>query len=146
MENKQLESYTIEHSKIPLQIHIYTEKGKPVPQYYLSLLNITNETKRIIERIREDIITKLSFDLSKKKGEQGQKEIKEQFQTKLLEIIKTQFSGVDDKTIEMISNYVIVTSLGLAELDFLLQDPGLEEVVVNSAKDPVWCTTKNTDG
>ena len=28
--------------------------------------------------------------------------------------------------------------MGIGEIEFLLKDAGLEEIVVNSAKDPVW--------
>ncbi len=138
METKAIDSYNIEVNKIPLQIHIYSQKGEPVPFYYISLLNITDETKRIIERIRQDIITGLSFELTKKKTVDGEKEIKELFRKKLLDLVKTQFSGIDDTTIDLITNYIIVTSLGLAEIEFLLKDPELEEIVINSSKAPVW--------
>jgi archaeal flagellar protein FlaI len=136
LETKAIDSYTITSEKIPLQIHIYSQRGHPVPFYHLSLLNITEETTRIIERIREDIITGLSFNLTNKK--QGEKEIKAQFRTKLNEKIKSQFSDADDETIELITNYIIITSLGLAELEFLLKDDDLEEVVVNGSKNHVW--------
>ena len=138
METKAIDSYNIEVNKIPLQIHIYSQKGYPVPLYHLSLLNITEETKRIIERIREDIITGLSFELTKKKTKEGEKEIKIQFEKKLRELIKSQFSGLDENTTELITNYIIVTSLGLSEIEFLLKDSELEEVVINSSKNPVW--------
>ncbi|MCM2325891.1 MAG: type II/IV secretion system ATPase subunit, partial [Candidatus Woesearchaeota archaeon] len=138
METKAIDSYTITAETIPLQIHIYSQKGYAVPFYHLSLLNITDDTKRIIERIREDIITNLSFNLSAKKGKEGEKEIKEQFKQKLKEVVKSQFSGVDTDTIDMITSYVLITSLGLAELEFLLQDPELEEIVINGANINVW--------
>lgn len=138
METKVIESYNIELDKIPLQIHIYSQKGEPVPFYHLSLLNITDETKRIIERIREDIITGLSFDLSKKKNIEGEKEIRLQFRAKLNELVKSQFSDLDSETTELITNYIITTSLGLSEIEFLLKDPELEEIVVNNSKNPVW--------
>ncbi|MBN2368316.1 CpaF family protein [Candidatus Woesearchaeota archaeon] len=138
METKSIDSYKIEVNKIPLEIHIYSQKGQPVPFYYLSLLNLTKETKRIIERIREDLITSLSFELTKKKSNEGESEIKEQFKTKLYGIIKSQFSGVDENTTHLIANYIIVTSLGLAEIEFLLEDPELEEIVINNSKSPVW--------
>ena len=138
METKAIDSYEISVNKIPLKIHIYSQKGQPVPFYYLSLLNITEETKRMIDRIRHDIITKLSFDLTKKKTKEGQEEIKEQFKKKLLELIANQFSDLNKETTEIITNYILVTSLGLAEIEFLLKDPDLEEIVINSSKDPVW--------
>ena len=71
METKAIDSYTITSDNIPLQIHIYSQKGYPVPFYHLSLLNITDQTKRIIERIREDIITSLSFNVGNKKSKDG---------------------------------------------------------------------------
>jgi len=139
METRAIDSYQIMVNKtIPLQIHIYSQQGKPVPFYHLSLLDITDETKRIIERIREDIITSLSFELTKKKTKEGEDEIKEQFRKKLKKIIKTQFSDLKEQEIGLITNYIIVTSLGLAEIEFLLKDAELEEIVVNSSQDPVW--------
>ncbi|MFH2021603.1 MAG: hypothetical protein ABIJ34_09430, partial [archaeon] len=123
MENKAIDSYTISCDNIPLQIHIYSQRGAPVPIYHLSLLNITDETRRIIERIREDIITSLSFNITESKGKDRELEIKVQFRQKLKEIIRTQFSDVDEFTTDVITNYIIVTSLGLAEIEFLLRDP-----------------------
>ena len=139
METRAIDSYQLMVNKtIPLQIHIYSQQGKPVPFYHLSLLDITDETKRIIERIREDIITSLSFELTKKKTKEGEDEIKEQFQKKLKEIVKSQFSDLKEQEIGLITNYIIVTSLGLAEIEFLLKDAELEEIVINSSQDPVW--------
>jgi flagellar protein FlaI len=138
VETRAIDSYNIVAEKIPLSIHIYSRKGEPVPFYYLSLLNITDETKRIIERIREDIITSLNFELTKKKSKEGEKEIKTQFREKLKETITTQFSGSTEETIELITNYIIITSLGLAEIEFLLKDDQLEEVVINNSTTPVW--------
>ncbi|AJF61291.1 Secretory protein kinase [archaeon GW2011_AR15] len=138
METKAIDSYKIYSEKIPLQIHIYSQRGQPVPFYHLSLLNITPETKRTIERIRNDIITGLSFDISQKQGKQGEEEIKEQFREKLSALIEGQFAGADQDTVELITDYIITTSLGLAELEFLLNDQQLEEIVINGAGINVW--------
>jgi len=138
LESKAIDSYTITSDNIPLQIHIYSQKGYPVPFYHLSLLNITEETKRIIERIREDIITSLSFNINNKKGGDGEEAIKEQFKAKLEIIIASQFSGLDKNTSKLITNYIITTSIGLAEIEFLLKDPELEEIVINGAKKNLW--------
>jgi len=138
LETKAIDSYTISSDNIPLQIHIYSQKGHPVPFYHLSLLNITEETNRIIERIREDIITSLSFNIADKKEKHGEKEIKEQFKTRLTNLITEQFRDADEATVALITNYIIITSLGLAEIEFLLKDPDLEEVVINGANDNLW--------
>ncbi|MEK6917137.1 MAG: hypothetical protein AABW92_05330, partial [Nanoarchaeota archaeon] len=138
MESKAIDSYKIYSEKIPLLIHIYSQESQPVPFYHLSLLNITEDTKRTIERIRNDIITGMSFDIRKKKTKQGEEDIKEQFREKLSILIEGQFAGADEDTIELITEYILTTSLGLAELEFLLNDPNLEEIVINGAGINVW--------
>ena len=73
MDTKAIASYVIEVEKIPLQIYIYSQKGSPVPFYYLSLLNITDETKKLIEKTRESIITGINFELAKKRQKKAKK-------------------------------------------------------------------------
>ena len=145
MEDKALESYTIDWSSIPVRIHIYSRAGQPVPFYHISLVNLTEETNMIINRLREEIITKLSFRLADNKDnrEKSASDIKNRFTVRLKEEILLQFSLLDEKQIEMITNYIIITSIGLAEMEFLLQDPELEEIVVNGSKDPVWVYHKS---
>ncbi|MBN2423189.1 type II/IV secretion system ATPase subunit [Candidatus Woesearchaeota archaeon] len=138
METKNLDAYSITVNSIPLQIQIYSQKGHPTSYYHLSLLNLTKETKLIIEKLREQIITEISFDLLNKKDEEGEQEIKEQFKSKIMQLIKKNFTELDENTLHFLSNYVVITSLGLAELEFLLKDPHLEEIVINNAKEPVW--------
>ena len=138
MESKNIDSYTILVNQIPIKISIYSHKGHPVPFYHLSLLNITDQTKRIIERIREQIINQISFDLLNKKDNEGEDEIKTQFKQNIMKLMKEQFSELDENTLHLLSNYILITSLGMAELEFLLKDSNLEEIVVNNAKEPAW--------
>lgn len=138
METKTLDTYTITVSSIPIQIQIYTYEGEPVPFYHLSLLNITKETTIIIEKIREQIINEISFDLISKKEKENEDEIKKQFKGKILNLMKKSFPELDEATLHLLSNYIVITSLGLAELEFLLKDANLEEIVVNNHDEPAW--------
>ncbi|MBD3203813.1 hypothetical protein GF327_05935 [Candidatus Woesearchaeota archaeon] len=138
METKKLDSYQIVVNKIPLRIQIYSVKGHPVPYYHLSLLNLTKETKLIIEKLREEIITEISFDLLNKSDKEGEKEIQEKFKSKIMSLLEKNFPELDKNTHHFLSSYVVITSLGLSELEFILKDPNLEEIVINNAKEPVW--------
>jgi flagellar protein FlaI len=138
METRNIDSYTIVVNKIPIQIAIYSHKGHPVPFYHLSLLNITKETHRIIDKIREQIVNEISFNLLNKSETEGEEQIKEQFKEKIVGLLKKQFRELDDNAIQLLSNYIVITSLGLAEIEFILKDKYLEEIVVNNSKEPVW--------
>ncbi|MBU0757952.1 MAG: Flp pilus assembly complex ATPase component TadA [Nanoarchaeota archaeon] len=138
MEPKHIDAYSITANNIPLQIQIYSIAGHPVPYYHLSLLNLTKETKLIIEKIREQIINEINFDLMNKDDEGGEEGIKKQFKTKILSLLEKNFPELDKEVHHFLANYVVITSLGLAEIEFLLKDPHLEEIVINNAKEPAW--------
>ncbi|MBN1502528.1 CpaF family protein [Candidatus Woesearchaeota archaeon] len=138
MKTENIDSYTILANNIPIQIQIYSQAGEPVPFYHISLLNITKETKFIIEKMREHIVNEISFELIAKQNTEGEEQIKEEFKTKIISLMKKNFPELDQDTLHLLSNYIITTSLGLAELEFLLEDDQLEEIVVNNSQEPSW--------
>jgi len=133
-----LDSYKIIVNKVPTQVHIFQQKRKPVPFYTLSLLDVSDNTKLIIEKIREQIINEVSMDLINLEGGSEEEKIKQKFKDKIMVLMKRYFRELDDNNIQTLTNYVVLTSLGLGEIEFLLKDPNLEEIVINSAKEPVW--------
>ena len=53
-------------------------------------------------------------------------------------MLKANFPELDENSRLFLANYVVITSLGLSEIEFLLKDPHLEEIVINNSKEPVW--------
>ena len=99
---------------------------------------MSETTKLILEKIREEFISQVgtgALELS----EQGSLEIiKIQFKKELTHLLKKYFPNADDKTKDMLINYVIEQNLGLGNIEILLKDKNIEEIVVNSSKDPIW--------
>ncbi len=66
------------------------------------------------------------------------KDIRKRFQEEIKRLIKKYFPNTDEKTTNMLINYLIEENLGLGKVEILLKDKNLEEIVINGHKEPVW--------
>jgi len=53
-------------------------------------------------------------------------------------LISKYFPDIDTSTYDFLVSYLIQKSLGMGKLEILMDDVSLEEIVVNSASEPVW--------
>ena len=57
-----IDRYTITVNNIVVDISIYSEQDKPVPEYIVSITNISDATKIILEKIRQEFISKMNLE------------------------------------------------------------------------------------
>jgi len=133
-----MESYELLVNNIIVDIVIKYKEEEPVPLYTISITNITDTTKLILEKIREEFISEETKELAV--GPEGfiVKDIQEQFRNKILRLLKKYFPNADKKTIDMLVNYVLQQNIGLGNIEILLRDINLEEIVINNSKEPLW--------
>jgi len=55
-----------------------------------------------------------------------------------LEILKKELPGMKEEEYKTLVGILVHQSLGLGVIEILLQDRNLEEIVVNSSKEPIW--------
>lgn len=130
-----IESYKINLSGIIIDVSIYSQEDEPVPIYNISILNISPTTQRILNKLREEFISRVEIG---RLQETEETDIKEKFKHEIRILIKKYFPGIDDETSELLVNHVIQQNVGLGNIEVLLKDPNLEEIVVNTSKEPVW--------
>jgi flagellar protein FlaI len=137
MAKTLLESYTITLNDILVDIKVVLRSEDPVPEYISTIENISDTTKIVLEKIREEFISNVNvgiFDIAD--GESVK--IIDGLKTEISALIVKYFPGIDDRTLRMLVNYVVSQDLGFGDLEILLKDNSLEEIVVNSAKDSIW--------
>lgn len=138
MNSRLIDLYQIYIEKIPLQVLISKVERSPVMFYDISILHISDATKFIIEKIKEEIINEVSFNLLSKKEIEDEEKIRDKFRVKIVKLMREYFGNLGEESLNNLSSYVILTSIGLGEIEFLLRDPNLEEIVVNNAAENVW--------
>ena len=135
MAEKTLDTYELNVNDIVIDVSIISKEDEPVPIYHISVTNISDTTKLILEKIRDEFVAEETKTFSE---EASISNIQEQFKNKILELLKKYFPNADKKTMDMLITYILQQNIGLGNLDILLKDTNLEEIVVNNANEPVW--------
>ncbi|MBN2052691.1 CpaF family protein [Candidatus Woesearchaeota archaeon] len=133
-----IDRYTITVNNIVVDISIYAEAEKAVPEYVVSITNISDATKIILEKIRQEFISRMSLEEIENLEQNELINIRQRFKDEIRKLIHKYFPKADEMTTNMLINYLIEENLGLGKIEILLQDPALEEIVINNHKDPVW--------
>ena len=135
MPDKIIDSYALNVNDIVVDVSIVQKEEEPVPLYIISITNISDTTKIILEKIRDEFVAQETKTLDE---DTNVVDVQEQFKGKILKLLAKYFPNADKKTIDMLINYILQQNIGLGNIDLLLKDINLEEIVVNNARDPIW--------
>jgi len=132
-----LDSYQINIEGQLIDVNIFTSL-EGFSYYYIAIQNITQSTNIVLEKIKEEFISRINVGEIEFTSEGMAESIKDKFRKEIFFLIKKYFPGADQRTSEMLINQLIRQNIGLGDIEILLKDKNLEEVVVNSCKEPVW--------
>ena len=132
---KIIDTYELNVNNIVVDVTIIIKEEEFVPIYSISITNISDTTKIILEKIRDEFVSEETKTLSE---EESVYDVQEQFKEKILKLLAKYFPNADKRTMDMLINYILQQNIGLGNLDILLKDINLEEIVINNAKEPVW--------
>jgi len=133
-----IESYSFFSNNIPVRISIKREKNSFVPIYYVELSTISNTTKIILEKIREELIQKIDLGVVDITDTKKENLMEEKFKEMIVLLVKKHFPEAEENIQNHLIAYLIQRSLGFGDLEILMADKLLEEIVVNCAEEPVW--------
>ena len=136
MAKKIIDSYELTVNDIIINISIFSDDDEPVPVYNISITNISETTKIILEKIREEFVSQETKALEEDSLETST--IHQQFKKGIMVLLKKYFPNANKQTMDMLINYILQQNIGLGNIEILLKDKNLEEVVVNSAHEPIW--------
>jgi len=131
-----LDRYRIKINDILVDINIVLYEDEPTPRYVVSLTNISDATKLILEKIRQEFISKTVAANSDKTDSNNDN--KDTFQADITKLISKYFPSINEDTTNMLVNYIIQENLGLGKIEILLKDIFLEEIVVNNHNEGIW--------
>jgi|TARA_B100001964_G_C14256836_1_gene612927 flagellar protein FlaI len=136
LARKVIDTYELTVNDIIINISIFSDDDEPVPVYNISITNISETTKIILEKIREEFVSQETKALEEDSLETST--IHQQFKKGIMVLLKKYFPNANKQTMDMLINYILQQNIGLGNIEILLKDKNLEEVVVNSAHEPIW--------
>ncbi|MEM4397256.1 MAG: type II/IV secretion system ATPase subunit [Candidatus Woesearchaeota archaeon] len=132
-----LEKYNFKSKNIPIEITIKKTKDF-VPHYEISISQISKTTELILEKIRQQLVEEVSLGFLDITDLKKSQEIEEKFKHSISVLINKYFPDMEQETKDFLTTYLIEKSLGLGNLEIMMDDNFLEEIVINSASEPVW--------
>ncbi|MFH1587219.1 MAG: ATPase, T2SS/T4P/T4SS family [Candidatus Diapherotrites archaeon] len=138
MVDKLLKKYNLESEKVKIEISIVHKEGCYVLSYLLDIPEYGEGTEAMLHGLKKDLIMDTKIQTERMLEPKFIDELKERFRTRALTIMNKKLPDLDLETKNALIGILLSEMLGLGKIEFLLSDGNLEEIVVNSSKEPVW--------
>ena len=134
-EGQVLESYEIESDGVKTPVQIIMKEF--VPYYKLTLPEVDVATIALLDDIKDRLISGVEMTTAEILDPKLLGQLKDEFKEKAGTILSQELPGLD----EDVKNHFILNMLqellGLDEIEYFLSDGSLEEIIVNSASEPI---------
>ncbi|MFC2174501.1 type II/IV secretion system ATPase subunit [archaeon] len=137
-EGKLMNEYNLTTERIPVNIKIVRPPSGYNPVYDVYLPDIGEGTWIMLKKIRNEITSEVGIRGREILDVKLQKTIEAKFRESATKKLIKYLPKTDEKSLVVLTEYLINDMLGLGKLELLLDDDGLEEIVINSSKEPVW--------
>ena len=130
-----LEKYTVVADNVDVEVSIdKTEQGIV---YNVNLLEITKPNIALLNELKHRLITEVIVGVSEISDPKLIEGIKKKFIEKAHNLLDVLVPGIKQETKNFLIGILIHEMLGLGDIEYLLNDPDLEEIVINSSTEPV---------
>lgn len=129
-----LDKYKIKFEEIEMEIKILESKDT-IPTYIINFPELDEGTHAVFNEIKNRLINEITMSFSE--DPKIKLKIKEQFKEKAHREIKKLLPKLPDEVERYLLSLLVQEMLGLGKIEILLRDSYLEEVVINSSRDPV---------
>lgn len=135
---KVLATYKVENEKVVADVRILQKPDEYIDSYELEYPRFNEATLAVLAKLKEKIIESVDVKVTDLLTQGDDSEIRLKFSKKARELIRKEIPGAGEEDEDFFVGRLLQEMLGLGDLELLLSDSQLEEVIVNSAKEPVW--------
>jgi len=141
VESKELNSHnpedkeytiTVDNAKVKIKIET-EEKGY---KYILEIPEIETGTEALLSHIRKELTSVTAIAVGEIVDQKSINEIKNRFMKDARTLIEKSLPIIEKNTEDFLIGLLMQEMLGLGKIEFLINDPSLEEIVIISSKEP----------
>jgi len=134
-EGKVLKNYEIEAEGIPVAVDV-VEKDL-MPFYKLNIPDVDIATLALLDDIKEKLIGAIEVTKTEFFDPKMMEGLKEQFKSEAKTLLQEELPQLDEQITDHFMITLVHDLLGLGDIEFLLDDVNIEEIVINSSKEPI---------
>jgi len=138
MEERIIEKYSILAEKVRADVEIKITPKDFVPVYDVKMPKLEKATNILLEEIRDRLIAMMRLKVTELMDPTTFEQVKRKFYSKSLELLEKELPGITPEKKRVLAGILLHEMLGLGPIEILLADGNLEEVVINSSKEPIW--------
>ncbi|MDE1854782.1 MAG: CpaF family protein [Candidatus Micrarchaeota archaeon] len=134
---KEYANYELDAHGLNVKVRI-VDKGTFVPIYEITVPGLGDATKVLLISLRQELLSMVPIDPTRIEDKEYIEELTQKYVEASNVIIDRYLPGAGPETKKILIAFVVNFMLGLGDLEAPLADDNLEEVAVNSAKEPIW--------
>ncbi len=134
---KEYASYELDAHGLKVKIRI-VDKGSFIPIYEVTVPGLGDATKVLLISLRQELLSMVPIDPTRIEDKAYVEELTQRYIDASNIIVDRYLPGSTPSTKQILIAYVVNFMLGLGDLEIPLADDNLEEIAVNTAKEPVW--------
>jgi flagellar protein FlaI len=133
-----IESYEVNAEGVPARIAIGEQESEYVLRYMVDRPEVEVGTEAFIENLKQSVIQNVDLTRDEFTDSDQLGQVKNKFAEQVAQEIGNKLPEVDEDTREILVGNMVHEMVGLGDIEILLEDPNLEEMVINSADEPTW--------
>ncbi len=133
-----LAEYVVYSEGVPAEIAIVRDDADLVDRYELRHTKLKPATAAALSFLKQKIIAGVNIKISEMLDPRESENIRKRIVKNARELVEHELGGLSEEEENIIVGRLAQEMMGLGELELILADEELEEVVINSAKEPVW--------
>jgi len=139
-KGKSIRKYEIEVDGAKIDVEIIQEDLGITYNLYIPEISIP--TKNLLNDMRNELITITEVSMKELIDPKSFSMIKEKFIQEAIKLIRKKLPHIEEETEKYLVGTLIQDMLGLGKIEYLINDPDLEEIVITSAKESIRVFSK----
>ena len=131
-----IEAYKVKADSIVIDINIMGSDG-PMKEYKLLIPKFTDATKALMDSIRSELVAEVAVTTAEILDPKTLDSLKTKFKNKAEILLNAKVPNIKKQTKDFLVGILLHEMVGLGEIEFLLNDPNLEEIIINCSGEPV---------
>jgi archaeal flagellar protein FlaI len=137
MTVKILKNYSLPMNKFNVRIDI-VEAGDFTAEYRLSVPKMSAATLALLDTIKDELLKESKIGMEEMFDTSRIKALTKEFEIKAETLITKSMPNIPQNIKDFLTGSLVHEMLGLGLLEILIADDDLEEVSINTSKEPVW--------
>lgn len=105
--------------------------------YNLNVPKLSVGTEALLRDVRNELISSATVNVQELGEQESFTKMKQKFLADTASLLRKKLPHIEHDTERMLTGMLMQEMLGLGRIEFLINDPNLEEIVIQSAKEPV---------